>query len=131
MLKWTLRAVLFAVVGYAGYVGYDYYRADFFNAPDLQDGDYLLSFRSGFKAVMRGIEDERESRRYFGLGAENVPSWYEESWSICRRPSELEASDFDRSGAFGPGSRLDGVCRIDADGDVFVRGWIVTVPKLD
>ncbi|MBO6552508.1 MAG: hypothetical protein JJ926_01690 [Roseitalea sp.] len=131
MLKWIFRAALAAGIGFAGYVGYDYYRGDFINAPDLEDGEFLLSFRSGFKAVMRGIEDERETRRYLGLDAEDVPSWYQEWWSICRTPSAATVSHFERTGGLGPGSRLDGVCEIDADGDVFVRGYVVTVPKLD
>ncbi len=91
----------------------------------------MLSYRSGFKALVRGIQDERETRRYLGVGAEDVPSWYKDAWSICRTPSAVEVSEFEQSGAFGPGSRFDGVCEIDADGDVFIRGWIVTVPKLD
>jgi hypothetical protein len=131
MLKWIVRAALIAVIGFAGYSGYDYYRGGFFSAPKLQEGDFLLSYRSGFKALVRGIQDERETRRYLGIGAKDVPSWYKDAWSICRTPSAVEVSKFEQSGAFGPGSRLDGVCELDADSEVFIRGWIVTVPKLD
>ena len=131
MLKWVVRAVTIAVIGFIGYAGYDFYRADYVNAPPLQDGDFLLSYKFGLKAVMRGMEDERQTRRYLGVGAQNVPSWYRESWSICRAPSELETGQFEQAGTYGPGSRLDGVCEIDADGDVFVRGWVVTVPKIN
>ncbi len=131
MLKWFVRAMLIAVIGFAGYAFYDYYRGGFFSAPDLQEGDFLLSYTSGFKAVMRGIQDERETRRYLGIEANDVPSWYKDAWSICRAPSAMELDEFEQSGAFGPGSRFDAVCEIDADGDVFIRGRIVTVPKLD
>ena len=131
MLKWIFRAVLIVIIGFAGYAGYNYYRADFYNAPEHQDGDFLLSYRSGFKAVMRGFKDERETRRYLGIPAEKVPNWYKGAWSICRSPTESEANEFEQFATFGPGSRLDGVCELDADGDVFVRGRIVTVPKLN
>ncbi|MCO5135265.1 MAG: hypothetical protein M9908_13160 [Phyllobacteriaceae bacterium] len=131
MLKWVVRLVVVAAVGLAGYAGYDYYRGGFFDAPELEDGDFLLSFRSGFRAVMRGIKDERETRRYLGIGAESVPSWYEDAWSICRAPSAVELDEFSQSGGYGPGSRLDGVCELDADGEVFIRGKVITVPKLD
>jgi hypothetical protein len=127
MWKWVLGA---AVLGGAGYIGYDYYRAGFASAPALQEGDFLLSYKSGFRAVMRGIEDEQENRRYFGIPSTDVPSWYKDTWSICRRPSEEESEAFKGTTYSGPGSRLDAVCEIDADGDIFVRGWIVTVPDL-
>jgi hypothetical protein len=55
MLKWVVRAVTIAVIGFIGYAGYDFYRADYVNAPPLQDGDFLLSYKSGLKAVMREL----------------------------------------------------------------------------
>lgn len=139
MWKWFLGLAVLAGVGYGGY---DYYRMGLYSAPELKDGDFLLSFNNGFRAVMRGIEDERKYRngpndsddkryrRYFGIPARDVPRWYEETWSNCRMPSEEELEYF-LANDKGPGSRLDAVCEIDADGDVFIRGWVMSVPHIE
>ncbi len=127
MLKKILGLV---VVGGLGYVGYDYYRAGFHTAPEHQPGDFLLSYSNGLRAVMRGINNEKASRTYLGYPASNVPSWYQETWSICRTPTQEETNAFITQVEIGPGGRLDAICEIDADGDVFVRGWIASVPDL-
>jgi hypothetical protein len=128
MWKWVLASVMLAGVGY---VSYDYYRGGFVSAPALQDGDFLLSYKSGLRAVMRGFGERQQDRRYLGYPSPDVPSWYDETWSICRKPSAQELESFEANSDLGPGIRLDAVCEIDADGDVFVRGWIASVPDLE
>jgi hypothetical protein len=128
MFRWL---ILLTLVGFFAYAAYDYYRAGFDTAPAIAEGDFLLSFTNGFRAVMKGIEDERDSRRYLGVPNENVSTLYDEAWSICRAPSQVETLDFEANQRIGPGARLDGVCEIDADGDVFIRGWVVTAPDLE
>lgn len=71
-----------------------------------------------------------ELRKYISYDASNVPEWYRETWSICRIPESDEAAAFEAAVDMGPGGRLEAVCEINADGDVFVRGWMVTVPDL-
>ena len=128
MFRWLIFVL---VVGVGGYIAYDYHRAGFDTAPAIQDGDFLLSFTNGFRTVMRGVQDERSTRRYLGVSASDVSTLYDEAWSICRPPSLEEALDFRAGQQIGPGTRLDGVCEIDADGDVFIRGWVVTAPDLE
>lgn len=114
----------------AMYIGYDYYRAGFHTAPDLQPGDFLLSYSNGLRAVMTGVKDEKDDRTYLGYPAANVPSWYLDTWSICRPPTDAEEQDFTSQVKIGPGGRLDAICEINADGDVFVRGWVASVPDI-
>ena len=56
------RVLVILLIGGAGYVAYDYHSAGFQTAPRIGDGDFLLSFATGFRAVMKGIEDERDTR---------------------------------------------------------------------
>ena len=79
---------------------------------------------------MRGVGDRDQSRKYISYGASNVPDWYQDSWSICRRPITGEVSAFVGEVDMGPGGRLEAICEIDADGEVFVRAWMVSVPDL-
>lgn len=118
------------ILGCIFYSGYDYYRAGYHTAPTHQTGDFLMSFSNGFRAVMRGFDNENSDRTYLGYPANNVPSWYQDTWSICRHPTAEENSSFTTHVEIGPGGRLDAVCEIDADGDVFVRGWVASAPDL-
>jgi len=124
------KVLIVIVLGMLSYEAYQYYRAGYFTAPPLEDGDFRLSFKNGFRAVVKGVENEKYERIYFGWPASNVPDWYEDTWSICRPPSADEIETFEVQENLGPGGRLDAVCEIDADGDIFLRGWIVSVPDL-
>ena len=130
--KLVLLAVLavLTVAGFVGYGAYYYYRADYHNAPYVGEDGFLLSFEGGFKAAMRGIPDELINRRYLGQYNPDTPTVYEDSWSICRKPTEQEAELFANYEGRMPGQRLDGICEIDADGDVFVRGWVYSIPDV-
>lgn len=78
---------------------------------------------------MVDLPDERSSRRYFGYPSK-VPFYLEDAWSFCVPPTQEEAADFVEFLKDKPGSRLEALCRIEADDDVVARGFIVTVPKL-
>ncbi len=129
MWKWIVGGLILAGVGFAIY---DYRSSPYFDAPEVEEGDFLLAIKKegGLRGVMRGIDDERQTRRYFAYGASGVPSWYRESWSNCRKPSEDERAAFLNQAEIGPGGRLDALCEINADGDVFIRGWVASVPDL-
>lgn len=118
------------VLGWIGYSGYDYYTGPFYDAPPKNEGDFLLAFKGGVRGVMRGVGDRDQSRKYMSYDADNVPEWYMETWSICRKPKGDEVSEFESAVDMGPGGRLEAICEIDADGEVFVRAWMVSVPDL-
>ena len=126
------KAIATLILAGVGYSIYDYYTGPFYDAPALYEGDYLLAFKGdvGLKGVMRGMGLRDKTRKYMSYGAKDVPKWYHDSWSICRKPNGDERSAFESEVDMGPGGRFDAVCEIDADGDVFVRGWIVSVPDM-
>lgn len=112
--------------------GYFYYTSPFYDAPEINDDDFLLAFKgeSRLKGVMRGFGDKDKTRKYLAFGELSVPSWYQDTWSNCRKPLATEAADVASKKNIGPGGRFEAICEIDADGDVFIRGWIVSVPDL-
>lgn len=124
------KALTAMVVAWVGYSAYEYYTGPFYDAPSTKEGEYLLAFKGGFRGLMSGVGDRDQTRRYMSYDASNVPTWYKETWSICRKPTSNEATEFERAVDMGPGGRLDAICEINADGDVFVRGWMVSVPDL-
>lgn len=130
MWKKVLIVIVLGWLSYEAYGVYQYYKAGYFTAPDLEEGDFLVSYPSGFRGVVKGVENEKDKRTYVGFPATNVPDWYNDTWSICRPPSATEAEFFEAETDMGPGSRLDAICEIDADGDIFVRGWLASVPDL-
>ncbi|MDW3118372.1 MAG: hypothetical protein R8G60_11750 [Roseovarius pacificus] len=130
---WKRVVGLIVILGVA-YAIYDYQTSPYRDAPYhlVADGGFVMKFKGedSLRAVMVGFEDERETRRYFGYQARNVKPWYLHTWSICRKPTEAETAQFDEADDLGPGGRLDAACEIDADGDVFIRGWVASVPDL-
>ncbi len=77
------------------------------------------------------MPDEKETRRYLGFEME-VPRYLQYVWSKCYAPTELETQygdQFMREKNL-PGLRLDAVCKIEVEGDVVVRGWVATTPRL-
>ena len=129
MWKWIGRGLLIAILAVGGYAAYDYYRGGFHKMPLLPPGAFPLSFKSGFRAIMVGVDVDTETRRYRGYPATNVPDWYLETWSFCRPFSEDEQAEIQRNADFGPGHRWEAVCEIDADGETVIRGWIASVPN--
>ncbi|UOA32182.1 hypothetical protein DSM110093_01966 [Sulfitobacter sp. DSM 110093] len=130
MVKKLLLISALAVAGYFGYDTYKMYKGGYFSMPELGPNDFSLSFKSGFRGVMRDIPDHRPARRYLASQASGVPEWFQETWSECRRPLEKEQTAFEQQLDVGPGGRLEAICEIDAGGDIFVRGWFISVPNL-
>ena len=79
---------------------------------------------------MRGFGDKDRNRKYLSYQAEDVPPWYQDTWSNCRKPNQGETAAFESEVNMGPGGRYEAICEIDADNDVFIRGWVISVPKL-
>ncbi len=129
MGKWIVRIFLVGLIGVGGYGFYDFYKAGYLSAPETSEDSFLLSFKSGFRAVMVGFGDRDEERRYLGYPADVSPI-YKKDWSTCRRPSDDELKALEASDPDVPGIRWEAICEIDADGDVFIRGWVATVPRI-
>ena len=117
------KAIAMLIVAGIGYSFYDYYNGPFYDAPALINDDFLLAFKgdAALKGVMRGFGEKDKTRKFMSYTARDVPSWYQNTWSICRAPMGDDVAAFENSVDLGPGGRLDAICKIDADGDVFVR----------
>jgi len=131
MWKWVFRALLIGFVGYLGYGFYDFYRAGLHTRPELPEGAFSISYANGLRAIITGVGDEDEARRYFGF-PQDVPHYLKDAWSTCAPPEGHEvalAEKFlkDRN---MPGERFEVVCKVTADDDVVVRGVITSVPRL-
>ena len=129
MWKRWIAALIMTGIGYSFY---EFYTGPYYSAPSINDDDFLLAFDGevGLRGVMRGFGDRDETRRYMSYGGTDVPIWYQDTWSNCRRPSPDETAAFERAVNMGPGGRHEAVCEINADDDIFVRGWIISVPNL-
>jgi hypothetical protein len=149
-MGWFSKLLLIGVVGYAGYSAYDMHRGGYFSLPDLPDGAYPISFKSGFRAVAYDVEvtDDQfastskyfrrltmasRDRRFIGIPSD-VPSWFEDTWSTCHRGTDEEREyilgtlpeDMKREMV---GARLDAICFIEVEGErPFLRGLIYSVP---
>ncbi len=129
MGKWIVRIIVVGFLAFVGYQTYLYYDAGYFSAPEISDDSFLVSFNSGFRGVMEGFGPEDYDRRYLGY-AKDVSSLYEEVWSTCRRPTDAELKGLEENGHQLPGIRWEAICEIDADGDVFIRGWVASIPDI-
>ncbi len=127
MWKWL---IIIAVLAGGGYVVYELDSKGFFTMPEMSEDSFPVAFDSGFRGVMTGFGEREDDRRYLGYAAKNVPTVYEEVWSNCRRPTDQELEAFEQDGSDLPGLRWEAVCEIDADGDVFIRGWVASIPRL-
>jgi hypothetical protein len=151
-VKWIIRLIVLGAIGYAGLATYDLHRRGFFNLPELPHGAYTISFESGFRGIVQGIEvaDDHNAdspallrelaranpdRQYIGFGTE-VPSWFQEAWSSCAPPTAEERAYFetnmpDDMKKTVQGARLDALCFINTDNEQrFLRGALYSVPKL-
>jgi hypothetical protein len=130
MKNWFFRLFGVCVVGLISFGIYDYYKAGLHTRPPMPDGAFSLSYKSGFRAIILDIEDERSTRRYLVRPRTDVPNWFKESWSYCAPLTEEERVFLLVRLEQGPGMRLDGVCTLDADGDVITTGYLFTVPDI-
>lgn len=150
MWKWIGRLLVVCFVGYCSLLAYDLYRGGYFAVPDLEDDEYPISFKSGFRAIIaapvaarpmnrnskyfRRLAYANPDRKYLGIPYD-VPSWFEDAWSYCETPAEGETNailntmpeDMRRDLI---SARLDGICTIDSDGEKILRGLLFSVPKL-
>jgi hypothetical protein len=127
---WKRIIGLMVLLG-VGYLGYDYYKAGYHTRPELPEGAFSLSFKGGLRGIVVGLENVEPERVYIAYGARQVPNWYQKSWSTCRALTTEELAQLHKSSVdLGPGGRWEAVCEIDADGDVFVRGWLASVPDV-
>ena len=129
--KWIGRALIGAVVALVGYGTYDYYRAGLHTRPDMPPGAFSISYKSGMRAILVDVPNERESRRYFGYPTE-VPFYVEDAWAICSPPEgeEKREAELFLEKSDKPGERFEVVCRIQVDDETVIRGVITSVPRL-
>lgn len=128
---WARRAILTVVIGFGCYVAYDAVMAGYLTRPKMPEGAFSLSFKNGMRAILVGVPDERETRRYLGFPTD-VAFYLKDSWSQCSPPTKaqiLEVASTMKSGEW-PGARLEAICRIKVDNDVVIRGIIASVPKV-
>lgn len=131
MWKWAKRAVMAAVICCGGYGVYDAYRAGLFTRPNMPEGAFSVSYKSGLRGILVDLPNEKATRRYLGF-PRDVPFYLQYAWSFCRPPSEGEQQDVSAfmEGRNWPGERFEAVCKIEVDDKVVVRGLITSVPKL-
>lgn len=123
--------MLLGAVGLVGWGVYDYRMAGLHTRPDMPPGAFSISYKSGLRAILVDVPDERETRRYLGYPAD-VPFYIEDAWTFCSPPEGDEVAEAERWLAEGdqPGMRVEAICRIDVDGETVIRGIITTVPRL-
>jgi hypothetical protein len=131
MWKWVIRAILIGFVGYVAYGAYDFYRAGLHTRPEIPEGAFSISYANGLRAIITGVGDEDEARRYFGF-PQDVPHYLEDAWSICAPPDGDDVAMAEKflEDRNMPGERFEVVCKIAADDDVVLRGVITSVPRL-
>jgi hypothetical protein len=132
MWKWIVGLILAGVAGFIGWGVYQDRLAGYHTRPEMPPGAFSISYRSGLRAILVDVPDERETRRYLGYPFD-VPFYLEEAWAFCSPPEGPEIDEAERwleSGDDMPGMRVDAVCRLDVDGETVIRGIIATVPKL-
>jgi len=131
MWKWTKRVLTAIIIIASGYVAYDAYRAGYHTRPDMPEGAFSLSYKNGMRAILVGIPNQKDTRRYFGFPME-VPFYLEDAWSFCYPPNDEEeahAISFIKDRDW-PGERFEAVCKITVENEIVVRGLITSVPKL-
>jgi len=126
MWKWIVGGL---IVIWAGFAVYDYYRAGLHTRPEMPDGAFSISYKNGLRAILVDVPNDRETRRYFGYPTD-VPFYLEDAWSICKPPTDDELQEFKEVKNDNPGERFEGICRIQVDEDVVIRGIVTSVPKL-
>jgi hypothetical protein len=131
MWKWIGGAMLLGAAGFVGWGVYDYRMAGLHTRPDMPPDAFSISYKSGLRAILVDVPDERETRRYFGYPAD-VPFYLEDAWAFCSPPEfqEVAWAEGWLEEANQPGMRVEAICRIDVDGETVIRGIITTVPRL-
>lgn len=149
-MGWFSKLLIVGIVGYGGYSAYDMHQGGFFSLPDIPDGAYPISFKSGFRAVVYDMEVSdtqyadtskyfrrltmaSRDRRFIGIPSE-VPRWFEDTWSTCHRGTDEEREYIlstlpEDVAKEMVGARLDAICLIEVEGErPLLRGLIYSVP---
>lgn len=149
-MGWFSKLLIIGVVGYGGYYVYKLNEGGYFSLPDIPDGAYPISFKSGFRAVVYDMEvsdDQYAStskyfrrltmasrdRRFIGIPSD-VPRWFEDTWSTCHPGTEEEREYIlstlpEDVASEMVGARLDAICLIEVEGErPLLRGLIYSVP---
>lgn len=129
MSKWLGRGIVAIFLAFAAFSGWSFFRFGLHKQPIVPEGAFWLSYSSGFRGIVVELEDARPNRAYIAYSAEDVPPWFQKTWSTCRPLTEDERTVFEAEADRGPGHRWEAVCEIDADGVTVVRGWIASVPN--
>lgn len=149
-MKWIVRIVLLSVIGIVGYAGYETYRGGYLSLPEIENGAYPISFRSGLRGIVYDVdvEDDRYAdspkifrrlatanpdRQYLGIPMDVSP-WFEDAWAECRPPNQEVIEYFENSMPEDMkvkliGARFDAFCFIKSDESNIIRGAIYSVPK--
>lgn len=128
MGKWIGRISGTAIIGFVAYGAHLYIDGGYHTRPELPEGAFSFSFKTGLRAIAVDIPEERRTRKYLGVPFD-VPVWAEGAWSLCKRPSEEEAAEVLKGANMTPETRLDAVCTVEADGVTLRRGAIFSVPR--
>lgn len=151
MVRWIFRLVLIGVLVVVGYGTFQTWRKGYFNIPDMPDGSYVFSFKSGMRGIILDAEvsnpfapDQPKilrtlvladpDRSYFGMAFKVAP-WIVNAWSTCALPSDEERIYFQERMPEDvklqlEHARFDAVCVVDVDGVEVLRGLVYSVPKL-
>ncbi|WP_171184115.1 hypothetical protein [Ruegeria sp. HKCCC2117] len=130
MGKWILRLIGVLVLGFGGGVVYDYFATGLHTRPEMPPGAFSLSFEDSRRVIMLDTPDERFIRNYIMKPRTDVPDYFKDSWSYCKPPTDEERTILEEALNPGPGMRLDGVCSLDADGEIIPTGLVFSVPDI-
>lgn len=130
MKKWISRTFLVAIVGWAGYSAYVYYKAGLWNRPPVPEGSFWISFKDGTRVIVSDVPNERDTRKYIIRPRTDVPSYFKDAWSFCDPPTLEDAEAINKALPPGPGMRLEAECVLDADGEIIPTGYLYSAPKL-
>ncbi len=121
---------LFVIIALLAPGIYDYYQRGYHTLPDMAAGAWPINFTNGGRAIMVDIPNELDKRKYLETPMADVPSWFEDAWSFCKKPTDEEEKQINEVAPPDRGMRLDAFCSIDADGEIIPTAIIYSVPRL-
>lgn len=131
MLKWGILSVILMGLGYTAYQSYDAYKGGYFTRPEMPEGAFSLSYKSGLRGILVDVPEEKRTRRYLGIPLK-VPFYLQDTWSWCYPPTKEYAAQVDdfMADRDWPGQRFEALCKIMVDGKEVERGIIISVPLM-
>lgn len=92
----------------------------------MPEGAWSIVSKSGTRAIVVDIPDERLERKYFLMPAAETPEWFKDAWSFCKKATDEQKklNPPDR------GMRLEGICSINADGEIIYMAVLQSAPRL-